>query len=220
MIIQIYEVHTVDEALALANLGVDQIGSVVGNEKIPGIINLDQAKEVFKALQGKAESVALSLSCNFQDWETLIQTTQPDVLHLGARPHKIHLPDTEKIKKKYPSVKIMRSISVINEESIREAKECSQFADLLLLDTYSEADSEFGATGKTHNWEISRQIVQSVKIPVILAGGLGPDNVVDAIQKVAPFGVDSKSKTDKVNSNEKDLIKVAEFVKKVRNISV
>ncbi len=219
MIIQIYEVHTVDEALAVANLGVDQIGSVVGKENIPGIINFDQAKEIFKALQGKAESVALSLSCNSKDWETLIETTRPDMLHLGARPHKIDLSDVEKIKIKFPLVKIMRSISVINEQSITEAKECAQFADLLLLDTYNDADSEFGATGKTHNWKISRQIVQSVKIPVILAGGLGPDNVVNAIQKVAPFGVDSKSKTDKVGSNVKDLTKVAEFVKNVRNIS-
>jgi len=169
-------------------------------------------------LQGKAESVALSLSCNSKDWETLIETTRPDMLHLGARPHKIDLSDVEKIKKKFPSVKIMRSISVINEQSITEAKECAQFADLLLLDTYNDADSEFGATGKTHNWEISRQIVQSVEIPVILAGGLGPDNVVDAIQKVSPFGVDSKSKTDKPGSNEKDIIKLAEFVKNVRNL--
>ena len=141
------------------------------------------------------------------------------MLHLGARPHKIDLSDVEKIKKKFPLVKITRSISVINEQSIIDAKECVQFADLLLLHTYNDADSEFGGTEKTHNWEISRQIVQSVQIPVILAGGLGPDNVVEAIQRVAPFGVDSKSKTDNVGSNVKDLTKVAEFVKNVRNIS-
>ncbi|MGR3219884.1 MAG: phosphoribosylanthranilate isomerase [Candidatus Anammoxibacter sp.] len=216
MIIQIYEVHTVDEALAVANLGVDYIASVVGNEEVPGIISLDKAKEIFLALPAKTKSVALSLSCNLLDWETLITTARPDVLHLGLRPHRIHLPDVEKIKKNFPLVKIMRSISVINEQSITEAKECAQFADLLLLDTYNDVDAEFGATGKTHNWEISKKITQSVQIPVILAGGLGPDNVVEAIQKVAPFGVDSKSKTDKVGSNEKDLTKVAEFVKRVR----
>ena len=216
MIIQIYEVHTVNEALAVANLGVDYIGAVVGNEAIPGIISFAQAAEISRALSGKAKSVALSLSCNLQDWTTLIETARPDILHLGARPQKIPLSDVGKIRKIFPHVKVMRSIPVINEQSVAVAQQCAQCADLLLLDTYSEADAEFGATGKTHNWEISLKITQSVTIPVILAGGLGPDNVADAIRKVAPFGVDSKTRTDKTGSNVKDLEKVAAFVKRVR----
>lgn len=70
--------------------------------------------------------------------------------------------------------------------------------------------------GETHDWGLSKKIVESVFIPVILAGGLGPDNVAEAISKVKPFGVDSKTKTDKDDGSGKDIEKVREFVKIVK----
>ena len=71
--------------------------------------------------------------------------------------------------------------------------------------------SLIGALGVTHDWNISRRIVQSVSTAVILAGGLGPDNVADAIAIVRPAGVDSKTKTDKDGSHAKDLERVRRF---------
>ena len=63
----------------------------------------------------------------------------------------------------------------------------------------------------THDWTISRRIVELVRTPVILAGGLGPDNVADAIRAVRPAGVDSKTKTDRDGSHAKDLGRVRRF---------
>ncbi len=64
----------------------------------------------------------------------------------------------------------------------------------------------------THDWDWDRQIVESVRIPVNIAGGLGPENVVQAIKAVHPAGVDSKTKTDKKDgSHTKDLEGVREF---------
>jgi phosphoribosylanthranilate isomerase len=74
--------------------------------------------------------------------------------------------------------------------------------------------TEAGDTCKyaaTHDWTISRRIVELSLVPVILAGGLGPDNVADAIRKVGPAGVDSKSKTDREGSHAKDLERVRRF---------
>ena len=139
---------------------------------------------------------------------------RPDILHLGARPQKDTVVRRGKNTKIFPHVKVMRSIPVMNEQSVTVAQQCAQCADLLLLDTYSEADAEFGATGKTHNWEISLQITQSVTIPVILAGGLGTRQRRRRHPQSFPFGVDSKTRTDKTGSNVKDLEKVAAFVKK------
>ena len=71
--------------------------------------------------------------------------------------------------------------------------------------------------GVTHSWEIDRKIVESVRIPFIIAGGLGPDNVIDAIRAVQPAGVDSKTKTDKDDgSHTKDLQKVRRFVERAK----
>ena len=82
----------------------------------------------------------------------------------------------------------------------------------MLLDSHKPGDKQIGALGITHNWDLDKQIVESVSIPVIMAGGLGAENVVDAIKSVHPAGVDSKTKTDKKDgSHTKDLEEVRKF---------
>ena len=71
-----------------------------------------------------------------------------------------------------------------------------------------------GASGKVHDWNVSKAIVDSVKIPVVLAGGLSPENVREAIERVKPWGVDSLTHTNKTLDDGnfvKDIIKVREF---------
>jgi phosphoribosylanthranilate isomerase len=90
-------------------------------------------------------------------------------------------------------------------------------ADLLLLDSYDPADRQIGALGVTHSWELDRRIVESVHVPVIVAGGLGPENVGAAIRASRPAGVDSKSRTDRNDeSHTKDLDRVGAFVNAAR----
>ena len=69
----------------------------------------------------------------------------------------------------------------------------------------------------THSWVIDRRIGESVNIPVVMAGGLGPAHVADAIKTVRPAGVDSKTRTDKEDgSHTKDLEKVKQFVSEAK----
>jgi phosphoribosylanthranilate isomerase len=83
--------------------------------------------------------------------------------------------------------------------------------------THVPGDRQIGALGITHSWELDRKIVERVRIPAIIAGGLGPDNVADAISVVHPAGVDSKTKTDKRDgSHAKDLEKVRQFLNLAR----
>jgi len=220
MIVQIYEVSTSSEAKNLVKLGVDHIGVLVGKGKYSRELNYIKTKKIFRILPKKIKKVALSLSHSLKEIIELVKETKPDILHLGTLPQNLLPKDLKKLKQKFPDLKIMRSIPVIGEESIKLAKKYDGVADYLLLDTYKKRDSQVGATGKVHNWEISRKIVDSVKIPVILAGGLGPDNVAEAIRKVKPAGVDSKTATDKIGSHRKDLKKVKEFVKIVKSLSL
>jgi len=106
---------------------------------------------------------------------------------------------------------LVRSIPVVGEASIEIARSYQGIADFLLLDSHQESDRQIGALGVTHDWRISRRIVELVPTPVILAGGLGPDNVADAIRAVHPVGVDSKTKTDQDGSHRKDLDRVRRF---------
>jgi phosphoribosylanthranilate isomerase len=72
--------------------------------------------------------------------------------------------------------------------------------------------------GVTHSWGLDRRIIENVRMPVIIAGGLGPENVQDAIRVARPAGVDSKTKTDKNDgTHTKDLKKVSAFVTAARS---
>jgi len=110
----------------------------------------------------------------------------------------------------------MRAIPVIDEASVEVTRSYQGVADFLLLDSYDPGTRQFGALGRAHDWNISRQIVDNVGIPVILAGGLGPENVAEAIAAVHPAGVDSKTKTDRADGTGKDLAKVRAFVTAAR----
>lgn len=212
MIVQIYEVQNPKEAKKLVELGVDHIGVLVGKGKYPRELTFNQAKKIFRSLPKKAKKVALSLSSDLKEVSEVIEKTKPDILQIGTFPEKISPSDVAKLKKRFPRLKVMRVIPVIDEESIKIAKQYDGIADFLLLDTYQKGDSLIGATGRVHNWDISQRIVKVVKTPVILAGGLGPDNVAEAIKKVKPVGVDSKTKTDRIDGKGKDFKKVEKFV--------
>lgn len=210
MIVQVYEVGNPTEAKKLVEVGVDHIGVLVGKGKYPRELPIEEAKVIFQSLPPNTKKVVLSLSNDLVEISEIVEQLNPDILHLGISEEILPLSKVKEIREKYPQLKIMRSIAVIDEESIRLAKEYEEIVDYLLLDTLK---SQLGATGETHNWDISQKIVEAVKIPVILAGGLGVDNVVEAIKKVRPAGVDSKTKTDRAGTHEKDIDKVKEFVK-------
>ena len=125
-----------------------------------------------------------------------------------------------RLKKKFFPLTVARSVPVRDQESISIAKSYDGIADLVLLDSYTPGDRQIGALGVTHDWALDRAIVQDVNIPVIIAGGLGPDNVCDAIKAIHPAGVDSKTKTDKSDgSHAKDLDKVQRFVSLAKSCS-
>jgi phosphoribosylanthranilate isomerase len=107
----------------------------------------------------------------------------------------------EAIKKALPAIKIVQVIHVIDEKTIDEAVKISNFVDALILDSGNPSleIKELGGTGRVHDWEISKKIVEQSSVPVFLAGGLTVDNVRQAIEQVQPFGLDlcSGVRTDK-----------------------
>jgi phosphoribosylanthranilate isomerase len=96
------------------------------------------------------------------------------------------------IRVSLPYLKIVQVIHVNDEECIEQAIRVSAEVDALLLDSGAPkaAVKTLGGTGNVHNWEISREIVKAVNVPVFLAGGLNAQNVRRAIEMVHPFGVD------------------------------
>src|SRR5262249_22645764 len=143
-----------------------------------------------------------------EEWSRKIR---PAIVHLGAAPELLGPDDAASLKRKLPGILLMRSIPIVDEASIEIARSYEGIADFLLLDSHRESDRQIGALGVTHDWTLSRNIAEHVRTPVILAGGLGPDNLADAIRTVRPAGVDSKTKTDQDGSHRKDLDRVRRF---------
>ncbi|MFN8343677.1 MAG: phosphoribosylanthranilate isomerase [Spirosomataceae bacterium] len=104
------------------------------------------------------------------------------------------------IRQALPAVKLVQVIHVIDEKTVEEAIQAAEFVDALLLDSGNPSlqIKELGGTGRVHNWKLSRQIRDSISIPLFLAGGLRAENVKEAMDTVQPFGLDlcSSVRTD------------------------
>jgi phosphoribosylanthranilate isomerase len=216
MLVQIYEVQTPEEAVALARLGVDHIGVLVGAGLFPRELPAVRATAIFAATPSGSRRVALSLSADPEEVARVVSETRPDIIQVQAAIDDFSVAMTRSLKRSFPEILIMRAIPIIDETSIAIARSYQGVADLLLLDTWDAATRQFGALGRTHDWSLSRRIVDEVNVPVILAGGLGPENVREAIATVRPAGVDSKTWTDRADGMGKDLEKVRDFLAAAR----
>jgi phosphoribosylanthranilate isomerase len=211
MLTQIYEISSPDEARAISSIGVDHIGVLVGNGEFPREQPVASAARIAAAIQAPARFVALFLTADIALIEAWARELRPSIVHLGAAHDLLSPADVAALKARLPDSCIMRSVPVSDEGSVDIAQGYDGVADFLLLDSYRAADRQIGALGVTHDWTISRRIVQTVGTPVILAGGLGPDNVAEAIRIVRPAGVDSKTKTDRDGLHVKDIDRVRRF---------
>lgn len=91
-----------------------------------------------------------------------------------------------------PALKLVQVVHVRSEQDIDAALAAAAHVDALLLDSGNPAAAvkELGGTGRTHDWSLSRRIVQQSPKPVFLAGGINPSNVARALDEVQPFGID------------------------------
>ncbi|MEL6124189.1 MAG: phosphoribosylanthranilate isomerase, partial [Bacteroidota bacterium] len=117
-------------------------------------------------------------------------------------------------------LQLIQVIHVGDHTAIEQAMESSRYVDMILLDSGrpSLQIKELGGTGRTHDWRISSQIINSVNIPVWLAGGLRSSNVGEAIQECRPYGVDLCSGVR--SEGLLDPKKLAAFVRTVRETTM
>ncbi len=117
----------------------------------------------------------------------------------------------EQLRRALPGVSLVQVIHVTGEESVSEAASVAPFVDAILLDSGNQSlpIKELGGTGHTHDWSVSREITETVRVPVFLAGGLRSENVAGAIRTVGPFAVDVCSGVR--TNGELDEVKLSAF---------
>ena len=215
MKVQIYTMQSVEEALKIASLGVDHLGLTPSYIGLPGEIDFYTAREIVEAIDKEAVCVALTVETKIREIFRMARAVQPDILHLCGLENTFPASEVLKLRDELPHLPIMQAISVAGEEAVDTALAYQEVADYLILDTQAPDIAGIGASGEIHDWNISQRIVEELDIPVILAGGLSPENVLEAISVVKPWGVDSLTHTNHYlqdGSFHKDLDKVNQFV--------
>ena len=137
---------------------------------------------------------------------------------LGARIVQLHSDidrdELMRLKSHDPNLTVIKSLVIgMRDDNALEAmvSELSPFVDAFITDTFDPKTGASGATGKTHDWRVSRRLVELADRPVILAGGLTPENVKRAILQVRPAGVDSHTGVEDSNGR-KSREKVRKFL--------
>ena len=150
---------------------------------------LEQARLAAQAITGKAAVVLVTYATALHRVIELTDILGADMIqfHGHAEPDLLR-----RVLEVRPGLLLVKSVVLgRDEDPLDLVKRFSGVADALLTDTFDPATGASGATGKTHDWEVSAGIVETCCLPLILAGGLTPDNVRRAVKVVRPFGVDA-----------------------------
>ena len=248
IVVQIYEVQDPAEAQALIELGVDHVGSVIVSESD---WRLPLVKDTVRAAKSAGAKSSLIPLYNHPDavFRTL-DYYQPDMIHFCETLADLNddgltcaplIRLQEQVRQRYPQILIMRSIPIVQQDrqapldTLRLGRRFEPVSDYFLTDTLlvnrggdrldrQPVEGFVGITGQTCDWDIARKLVAESHIPVILAGGLSPQNVTAAIQSVQPAGVDSCTQTNMQAPDgqtirfRKDLEKVRAFVEAVKQV--
>lgn len=246
---QIYEIQTPREADALTAMGIDHIGSVVlslDEWKVPVL------RDTVNAVQaGGAKSSMIPLFSDADAISRLIDYYRPDIVHFcedisrsADRPEAVaHMASIqETVKMRFPEIALMRSLPVaemgngggetgqagVMSRLLELFEPISEWflTDTVLSETGAAEDQPVsgfvGITGELCDWDVVAGLTTATAVPVILAGGISPENVYDSILHTRPAGVDSCTRTNAGDGRggfvrfQKDMEKVAHLVREVR----
>jgi len=242
--VKICGVRREEDALLAASAGADAVG-VIQVEGTKRFVSLEQAKRIFDALPPFVTKVAVVAFDALSEAEMLervraFERIGADCLQL----HGNESIETVERLKAETSLKIIKKVGVpalpqssreeekhmreLTREILRAARAYERVADAILLDSVphkeirkakgeegESQESVQGGTGVKHDWSISKSVVAALRKPVILAGGLNPENVSEAVREVRPFAVDVSSSVENA-SGWKDEAKVRKFVSTVK----
>jgi phosphoribosylanthranilate isomerase len=202
-----------DLALAVA-AGADAVGFLVGIASSPRNVTLERAEELLRQVPIFVDSVVVTAPQDIEGLAEICDKLRPTAIQIHG---KKHLEATE-IRERIKDTQLIKTIYVdpnaLNKTTIANSK----IFDAILLDSFTR--DRYGGTGRVHDWKFSRQIREAVDpTPVILAGGLRPENVREAILTVHPYAVDVASGVE-LQPGIKDSKKVQAFVENAKETKI
>lgn len=182
-------IATAEEAALAMACGASALGLVSAMPSGPGVITEEAIAQIVATVP---PSMATFLLTARQEADAIIEQ------HRHCRTSTLQLVDhvapaeLARLRRGLPGIRLVQVIHVTDATSLDKARAAAPWVDALLLDSGnpSLAVKELGGTGRTHDWALSRRIVEAAGVPVYLAGGLRASNVAEAIAQVQPFGLD------------------------------
>ena len=216
MYVKICCIQSLEEAKLAIKYCASAIGLVSEMPSGPGVISEDLISEIAARVPNEIKTFLLTSKITAEQIISQLNNCKTNTVQIVD---SVATGVYERIREELPQISIVQVIHVNGEESIQEATRVEKYVDAVLLDSGNQNKEikELGGTGRTHNWEISKQIVNALKIPVYLAGGLNSENVKEAVEIVKPYGVDICSG---VRTNDKlDEVKLKEFFKSLKSLN-
>jgi len=211
--VKICGIRTIGEAKACITAGADALGFHVELEHARSPLGSATASALISHLPPFVASVVVTTLTDSKELIRIVKATWPTTLQLQG---DVSADTIRALKAVLPYLKIYPVVHVSSGKALEQAKAFEDAADAIILDSANKETGARGGTGEIHDWNVSKKIVESVSIPVILAGGLNPDNVAEAIRTVHPYGVDVNSGVSNPDGS-KDLEKVKLFIERARS---
>jgi len=200
--VKICGITNFEDAQTAVLAGCDMLGFVF-YEKSPRYIRPDRAGDIISSLPGEVEKVALFVN---EQKKTIIdilnQIKEIDILQF----HGDETPDYCNAFNK----RIIKAIRVKNKDSVKQM--ASYNVNFFLLDAFKK--DVYGGTGENFEWKLARN-AKAYNVPIILSGGLNPENVKEAIELVEPYAVDVSSGVE-ISPGRKDPELIKKFIQEVR----
>ncbi|XRO76134.1 phosphoribosylanthranilate isomerase [Methanocaldococcus sp. 10A] len=213
---------TNEEDMAYISKRVHAVGVIIDVPvKTPRKISLDKAIELKKYIAPFTSLVSVLMPNDIKEVLEIYKNLKPNAIQLHGFESLDFVKEIRNLKNNGKlNADIIKVIHIPKDEEIdfkallNTAKEYEKYVDAILVDTKIE---NIKFEGKTHNWAVSKKLKESLEKPLILAGGLNKDNVLEAIKIVKPYAVDVSSSLESYGG-KKDLKKVDEFLKVVKMV--
>jgi len=155
----------------------------------PGVIGEETIAEIARDVPEGVATFLLTARTRAEEIAAQQRRTGVDTLQLVDR---VDPSELDRLRATLPGVMLVQVIHVRDEAAMDDARQVAPLVDAILLDSGNPdlAIKELGGTGRVHDWQVSRRIVEEVDVPVYLAGGLNAENVRRAIDAVHPYGLD------------------------------
>jgi phosphoribosylanthranilate isomerase len=210
--VKICGVTTPEDAALAARCGAAAVGVLVGLvHASEDEVDPERAGAILATLPPFVAGTLVTHRAELEEVRRLCRAARPQVLQLhGAFP----LETIARLRESFPALRIVKTVHVDGERALEDARRAAPHVDAVLLDTRTA--TRIGGTGLTHDWSISRKIRDALPAtPVILAGGLTPDNVARAIDRVRPHAVDVNTGVS-LRRGQKSAALIARFVMAAR----